>query len=238
MAVVGLPGVSPPGRSPACPLCGGSALVPLAGPDQRLYRRCRACRLVSVAPACLPPAAAERRRYLEHRNSPADHGYRAFLGQVLEPALAHLPAGVHGLDYGCGPTPVLPGLLAGHGFDCAVYDPFFFPRLPPGPFAFIFAVECFEHFHRPAREMARLRRLLAPGGLLAVMTEFWPAPADFSRWHYARDHTHVCFYHPETMAVVARLTGCRPVFSDRRRVTLLRRRRYRRRRLPGRSGGG
>ena len=150
-------------------------------------------------------AEAERAHYLTHENDPADPRYRAFLGQLWQPLRERLPAGAHGLDYGSGPGPTLHRMAAEDGFPCAHYDPFFTPdpSCLDRTYAFVTCSETAEHFHRPAREFARLGKLLQPGGWLGVMTERLPAAASFPEWYYLRDPTHVCFYAEETFRWIA-----------------------------------
>ncbi len=80
------------------------------------YWRCRACAATFLDPSQLPDKTTEHRRYRLHRNDPDDVRYRAFLSRLTTPLLARLPAGVLGLDYGCGPGPALAVMLreAGH----------------------------------------------------------------------------------------------------------------------------
>lgn len=160
-------------------------------------------------------------RYRLHENGPGHPGYARFLGQALLPALPHIAPGARGLDYGCGPSPVLGGLLSENNRHCENYDPLFHPPPPSGLFDFVFATECFEHFFRPGREMARISRLLAPGGLLTVMTEPWTTETAFARWHYARDFTHVCFFHADTFAFIGRKFRFSRLESGNQRVFIL-----------------
>jgi len=78
----------------------------------------------------LPDPATEEARYKAHQNSPQDAGYVRFLNQAITPALPYLNGSMRGLDYGCGPTPTLSGLLNAHGLYCENYDPYFFTASP------------------------------------------------------------------------------------------------------------
>lgn len=187
-----------------CPVCGAGADLFLAL-EGRDYWRCGDCHATFVAPHQLPDPAAELAHYRLHCNDPDDPGYRGFLGRLAEPLLAQLAPGARGLDYGCGPGPALAAMLSAAGHPMAVYDPFFAPDERPlcGHYDFITCTEVIEHFHRPAREFARLDGLLAPGGWLGLMTEFQTDDARFARWHYRRDPTHVVFYREETLRHLA-----------------------------------
>jgi hypothetical protein len=192
-------------ETPACPLCGAAAERPPVPVHGRRFLSCGLCRLTFVAPADRPTAEAERAHYGTHRNDPDDPRYRAFLARLADPLVARLPPGAWGLDYGCGPGPVLAAMLRERGFRVALYDPFFAPdpAVLRQTYAFVTCTETVEHFFSPAEEFARLDALLRPGGLLGVMTELLEEGRALEGWRYARDPTHVSFYHEETLRWIA-----------------------------------
>jgi len=211
-----------------CPLCGEPAAGPpgLAvrwGKARRRYHLCPACRLIHLDPGDRLDSASEAQRYRLHRNSPRDEGYRAFLGPLVAELVERLASGARGLDFGCGPEPVLAELLSRHGFACDLYDPLFHPQPPAPPYDFIAASEVFEHFHHPAREMERWRTLLRPGGLLGIMTERWESLEFFARWPYTSDPTHVCFLHDATLDWISRHLDLEERGRTRRTVVWARR---------------
>jgi 2-polyprenyl-3-methyl-5-hydroxy-6-metoxy-1,4-benzoquinol methylase len=144
-----------------------------------------------------------------------------FLQRIIQPARAYLTPTMRGLDYGCGPGPTLSVLLKREGIPCHNYDPIFFSEDPQGPFDFIFATECFEHFHCPATELSRLTPLLSPQGYLFVMTELWHQQIDFRSWYYASDPTHVSFYHLNSFDYICRQFGFNILAHYDARVLLL-----------------
>ncbi|MFK7945622.1 MAG: class I SAM-dependent methyltransferase [Paracoccaceae bacterium] len=148
---------------------------------------------------------AEHAQYLHHENDPQDPCYRAFLSKLADPLLARLPPGSEGLDFGCGPGPALAAMLREAGHSVALYDPFFAknPAVLDGQYDFITCTEVAEHLHTPARVFRRLRRILRPGGCLAVMTAFLTDEARFTSWHYRKDPTHVVLYRAETFEKLA-----------------------------------
>jgi SAM-dependent methyltransferase len=152
---------------------------------------------------------AEREHYGTHENDPADPGYRAFLSRLADPLAARLAPGAEGLDYGSGPGPTLSIMMEEKGFRTSLYDPFFAPddAVLRRSYDFITCTETAEHFFSPAEELERLDRMLRPGGWLGVMTEALDDARDFATWRYARDPTHVCFYHRTTMEWIARHHG-------------------------------
>lgn len=203
----------PPSRlvAPGCPLCGASDAYPVEGIDAQTYYECPQCSLIYLHPAHYLSAAAERARYELHENDPTDPGYVAFLRRLADPIMERLRPGARGLDFGCGPAPVLSGLFTSAGFSCAAYDPFFAPdeTLLDGSHDFITCSEVAEHAHDPASVFTTLRRMLAPGGLLGVMTRFHQGQPAFGDWWYRRDPTHVCFYAESTMGWIAVRHGLR-----------------------------
>ncbi len=173
------------------------------------YWRCPACAAVFLAASQLPDRTEERARYELHENDPQDPRYRAFASKLAGPLLSKLSPGAEGLDYGCGPGPVLAHMLGEAGHTVRLYDPFFHdePASLERTYDFIMCSEVVEHFHDPAREFSRLHELLRPGGWLAIMTSFLTDDASFANWYYRRDPTHVVFYRPETFGCLAMQFG-------------------------------
>lgn len=175
------------------------------------YLRCGDCEATFLHPAHFLKPHQERAEYERHRNTPEDPGYVRFLSQVAQPLLARLPPRSRGLDYGCGPGPVLAQMLRDAGHTVALYDPFFHPdpSALEDRYDFITCTEVIEHFHAPAQEFGRLDALLQPGGWLALMTCFQTDDKRFVQWHYRRDPSHVVFYRENTLAHIARRHGWR-----------------------------
>jgi len=207
----------------ACPLCGAATGTPWRE-TTGLYRHCASCDLVSRDPATWLDAATERAYYGTHDNCIDDPGYRRFLAQLAEPLTAHLAPGARGLDYGCGAAPALAAILGEAGFPTVGYDPFFAPdeTALAACYDFVTCSEVLEHMHDPLRDLARIDAMLVPGGLLGLMTELRPPLADFPRWHYHRDPTHVGFHSEASLRWIARRFGWVPISRDRR-VSLWRR---------------
>lgn len=207
----------------ACPLCASPAPhTHIVGPKGRGYLRCQNCQLIFMERKFLPDRASEEARYRAHQNGPQDAGYVRFLTQAINPALPWLNSSMRGLDFGCGPTPTLSGLLIAHGLHCDNYDPYFYPALPEKQFDFIFATEVVEHFYNPARELQQLSALLKQDGILTIMTEPWVSLDGFTDWHYAKDITHVCFYHAKTIEFICARYGFEILNRDTPRITVFR----------------
>ncbi len=192
---------------PACPLCHSPITddTPYHSDKRRDYFQCPHCNLVFVPPDSLPSSQAEKNEYTLHQNHHGDAGYRRFLQKMTSPLLDKVDAGQRGLDFGCGPTPVLAGMLEDDGLSMSVYDPYFYPApeaLTPG-YDFITCTEAIEHFHNPAKELLLLTTLLKPRGWLGIMTKRVIDQTRFATWHYKNDPTHVCFYSESTFEYIA-----------------------------------
>ncbi|MDQ2069688.1 class I SAM-dependent methyltransferase [Natronospira bacteriovora] len=204
--------------SSSCPLCQAPSIQRFCLDFRRGwgYWRCRHCRLSWRDAAQRPTPTRERQEYEQHQNDPEDPGYQRFLSRLSEPLLARLPEPAEGLDYGAGPGPAMPGLLASGGHRLALYDPFFHPdpTVLQGQYDFIVCSETAEHFHHPRQEFDRLHGLLRPGGLLALMTGRLDEDARFARWRYRHDPTHVCFYRQETLEWIGDHYGYERVYDE------------------------
>lgn len=205
-----------------CPLCGAATGAPWHEATG-VYRHCPQCDLVSRDRATWLDAEAERAYYGTHDNRVDDPGYRRFLSQLADPLIACLAPGARGLDYGCGAVPALASMLTDAGFPAVGYDPFFAAddTLLDTRYDFVTCTEVLEHMHDPLRDLTRIDALLKPGGWLGLMTELRPPMADFARWHYHRDPTHVGFHSEASLRWLAARFGWQ-VESAGRRVTLLR----------------
>lgn len=190
------------------------------GIDRRRYYLCCNCYLIFVDRSFHLPPEEEKKRYDTHNNSIDDQGYVSFLNRLIEPMLPYLDLSMRGLDYGCGPGPTLSKILEGEGIECENYDPFFLDRPLVPPYDFIFATECFEHFHYPGKEIGQICSLLRNGDYLGVMTELWTDLDDFADWYYLKNSTHVSFFHKKTLKFLKSKFGLDLLQSDDRRVAL------------------
>lgn len=181
--------------SHACPLCRTSRTEPHFSDGRRDYFHCPACDLVFLHPAQRPGPNVEARRYVLHENDPADPGYLQHLRRLADPVAERVPAGSRGLDFGCGPAPVLVDILRARGFTMMSYDPQFFPdrSVLDATWDFVTCSEVIEHVHDPGALLDLFDRILRAGGTLAFMTRLHDG-VSFDSWWYRRDVTHVCFY--------------------------------------------
>lgn len=204
-----------------CLLCNHPNPISLKGKNKIQFWQCPQCKLTYKDPSLFPKSHEEKHRYLKHTNSLADNGYVNFLSQAVEPTLPFLTHNAFGLDFGCGPSPVLQSLIEKNGYTCELYDPYFFPELPDERKDFIFATECFEHFFEPAKEMQLITSLLIPQGVLSIMTQRWNEETDFSTWWYAQDKTHVLFFHNDTFQYICKRFNFSVLHDDGEKVIVL-----------------
>ncbi|MBX2993724.1 MAG: class I SAM-dependent methyltransferase [Bdellovibrionaceae bacterium] len=169
--------------------------------------QCPGCDLYFVPSQDQLTPENERARYETHRNDLGQRGFRDFLMKTVELMKTHVPAPAAVLDYGSGPEPSLAMLLSEAGYDVSLYDPFFHPGVPDGPFDAVLMHEVFEHVRDPRAEIKAALSRLKTGGRLVIRTEL--RPAEFENWWYARDNTHILFPSEATMAWIAGDWGLR-----------------------------
>jgi 2-polyprenyl-3-methyl-5-hydroxy-6-metoxy-1,4-benzoquinol methylase len=128
------------------------------------------------------------------------------------------------LDYGCGPGPVLAGLLNRKGYEVKTYDLFFDSNETAlrEKYDAIILTEVLEHLIDPLDVLKNLSRQLNPKGVMILMTLFHPNDHEgFGKWWYRRDKTHVTFYTLKTMEKLAPALGLNLLFSDEQRTVVL-----------------
>jgi methyltransferase family protein len=209
----------PSATSPAnsiCPLCAEKDAREYCRSRERSFLRCDSCGLVFVPASQFLSPEHEKKRYDLHRNSPEDDGYRRFLRRIFVPLDACLAPGRAGLDFGCGPEPLLACMFREAGHSMTTYDSFYEPdpAVLEGMYDFITATEVLEHLREPRRELARLWSCLRPGGVLGIMTRPVVGQDEFAAWHYKNDRTHICFFSPETFRWLATKWGAGLEFPE------------------------
>lgn len=212
-----------------CILCNSESINPLKllRPEKtfknRGFMRCPVCDLIFV-PDCfhlLPED--EAKRYRLHENTILNEGYAGMFLEKIALVHRYCPGTNSVLDYGCGPEPVLAELMKREGFDCDIYDPYFFAELPEKSYDIVISTEVFEHFRDIRAELYKIRSLLNPGGFLAVMTSFHDAVGSFEDWWYVSDPTHICFLSARTFDWIAKQFGFKIIYTNRRNFIILQR---------------
>lgn len=189
-----------------CPLCENQCCQHYWQDKHRDYWQCNICQLVFVPPAQRLSPQLEKTEYDLHKNSPDDAGYIRFLNRLAHPLTEVLSDKGTGLDYGCGPCPVLATLLTRSGHDVRYFDPFYFPdeKVFTQHYDFISCSEAIEHFFNPGEIWQMWMSLLKNNGWLAIMTKRVIDRHRFKTWHYKNDPTHVSFFSEETFHWLAK----------------------------------
>ncbi|WP_199775641.1 class I SAM-dependent methyltransferase [Microbulbifer pacificus] len=200
-----LSGGGGPEPAPSCPLCRQPAAHLYHRDKFREYNRCVECALVFVPSQYHLSSDAEKAYYDLHENDLHDEGYERFLSRCAKPLLERLPNTASGLDFGCGPAPLLAHLLGRAGHRMATYDLYYQPdsSVLHQSFDFIVSTEVVEHLADPRQVLLDLWLSIRPGGLLALMTKLVVDRERFASWHYIRDPTHIVFFSKETFSWLA-----------------------------------
>jgi hypothetical protein len=203
-----------------CPLCSFFAHYLISG-ENREYWLCSKCRAISVPANFHITPEEEVKRYLEHENSLDSEGYVRMFQKKIEILQAYEVKSA--LDYGCGYEPVLKTLLERQGIKTDIYDSNFFPDIYLDKlYDLVISTETFEHFRNPADEISRIANRLAPGGILAIMTKFYPnGDKAFADWYYKRDPTHIIFYCHETFQWIAENVRFKLIFNNQHDFVVL-----------------
>ncbi|MCW3488916.1 class I SAM-dependent methyltransferase [Dethiobacter alkaliphilus] len=187
-----------------------------------VYYHCRECDLIFLAPKFRLDAEQEKEHYETHDNTLDNPGYVQMFEKFLSNAvLPYVAPNGRALDFGCGPGQVLQVLLEQSGFRTDVYDPYYAPQEPQGPYLLVTSTEALEHVYEPGKVWQKLLLLLEAGGVLAVMTHFHHGPEAFVNWWYRRDPTHVTFYSEQTLAWLAKQQGLKILYSDGKKTITL-----------------
>ncbi len=190
----------------SCPLCQHSQADNFHQDKHRRYYRCRQCYLIYVDEADRFDAEAEKAHYDCHENNLDDEGYKTFLSRFSEPLLQRVgKTPQQGLDFGCGPGPLLAHMMREAGHHIELYDIYYTPdkSVLTKQYDFVSCTEAIEHFYQPQNELELLLSLIKPGGWLGIMTKLARDESAFATWHYKSDLTHVSFFSKATFEFVA-----------------------------------
>lgn len=201
-----------------CRLCNTKTRT-IRHPDRGVYHLCPRCELITLDAARHPSEEDAFKEYCLHENSSLDPRYVAYFRAFVEEAV--LPFAGEGrrvLDFGSGPSPVLATLLEGeYGYQADCYDLYFSPeKVYLGKsYDLITSTEVIEHIADPLEAFRLLASLLAPGGVLSVMTRLHPRDGkQFLTWHYIQERSHITFYSEATLLHLASLSGLSLLYSD------------------------
>lgn len=209
----------------ACPICEMPQEKFQTPGDNRSYLSCKNCQLIQLEEGHHLSLDKQKERYLQHQNSADNQGYvemfEAFLKTGVDP---FVKKGSRVLDFGCGPEPVLAGLLQKRGYGVDTYDLFFQKdeAYLNKRYDLITLTEVLEHLADPLETLQALTQRLEPGGVLSIMTLFHPNDREkFTDWWYRRDSTHVSFYTTKNIGELCMILGMKILFTDSKNIIVL-----------------
>ncbi len=189
-----------------CPLCLEDNCQHYFDNTKKSFYKCNTCKMIFTSRECLLEADEENKIYDRHENDPNDIHYVNFMERILTPIREYLPPNSSGLDFGCGPGPVIKSVLSKEGYSISEYDPFYFndKRLLEAKYDFVISTEVIEHIYDTKIDLELMLSMLKEKGVLGIMTSFYPSGIDkFKRWGYHQDPTHVRFFNEETFEWIA-----------------------------------
>jgi len=209
-----------------CHICENKNLELINDTKKKLnYYLCNNCGYIFIDPAKIPSIEKEKERYLKHNNAQENTGYVEMFENFIETGIEpHNHVIKTALDFGCGTTPVLQGILEKHGIKTDIYDPFFFPEkiYENKTYDLITCTEVFEHLYNPMAIMEMFTNHLNKNGLIAIMTMFHPNDkTEFLNWWYRRDVTHISFFSPHTMEYMASRFGLQILMCSKKNICII-----------------
>lgn len=168
---------------------------------KREYYKCNHCKIITVPPEYYLTPNEEKKRYDKHSNSINDKEYIDFLSRVVKPVIANVSSFSSGLDFGCGPGPVLKSIFRDYNLSIQEYDLYYRndSSLLKKKWDFIITTEVIEHLKDPFSTVSLLWSILKDGGILVIMTNLYNTEIDFNSWYYKGDPTHISFFCKDTM---------------------------------------
>ncbi|WP_423190254.1 class I SAM-dependent methyltransferase [Alkalibacterium sp. f15] len=190
----------------------------------QLFHECLNCQFIFKNPAFYLSSEKEFEQYEHHENSIEDTRYVAFFEKYLQAAvLPFVSDGKKAFDFGSGPSPVLAQILErDYDYHVTIYDLFYAPEktYENQLYDVITTTEVMEHIPDPIETFKELKTLMKADAILVVMTLFHPKDDNkLWGWHYIRDFTHISFFTPEAMQILADKIGLEVIYCDDQRYT-------------------
>ncbi|PKM95043.1 MAG: class I SAM-dependent methyltransferase [Firmicutes bacterium HGW-Firmicutes-1] len=210
-----------------CKICGANTREMIHVRFDLKYYYCDLCEFVSKDEKSIITAVEELEGYNTHNNSIEDPRYVAYFMKFIENAvLKYCDRNISGLDFGSGPSPVLAMIFErDYNISMDIYDLYYSPNkiYENKKYGIITSTEVVEHLKNPLGYFRLFKVLLEEEGILSIMTLFHSKKeAEFLEWHYIRDMSHISFYTPKTMKIIAEKVGLKVIYSDDNRYTTFR----------------
>lgn len=208
-----------------CSLCGNKNIELYSKDKKREYYKCPTCTNITVPQIYHLSEEDEKKRYDLHTNNKNDEYYINFLSRIIEPLLIYIQPQSEGLDFGCGPGPILKKQLESYNIKLSEYDLYYKNDMDllNRSWDFIITTEVLEHLKYPLNEIKTLWDLLKPKGVLAIMTNLVSKDVNFSSWYYKGDQTHICFFTRESLTWLSNKLGADVEFFDKDITILIKR---------------
>lgn len=175
------------------------------------YYRCDACGFIYLEDEAVIDTHSEKKHYEKHNNSFECTGYVKMFEKFIEDAITPYAQNIEtALDFGCGKGPVLAELLRRKGMKVDQYDLYFYPEkiYENNTYDLITSTEVFEHLKEPITILETLVASLNDKGYIVLMTQFPPKEDEaFLNWWYRRDVTHIGFFTPKSLEIMASKVG-------------------------------
>jgi len=187
------------------------------------FFHCPSCELIFLDKKFHVSCGDEKKQYDHHNNSLENEGYVKMFDDFLDFTLEHLHV-KSALDFGSGPTPVLVELLKRRDLHVEHFDKFYQPKkiYKNKKYDLITSTEVFEHLDNPKEVLNLLSNHLNPNGVISLMTLFHTNKQDdFLKWWYRRDPTHITFFTPKTIEIMAKECNLKVLKHDNKRVISL-----------------
>jgi cyclopropane fatty-acyl-phospholipid synthase-like methyltransferase len=193
---------------------------------KKTFLHCSYCEAIFVDEQFLVTKEREKSQYDNHNNSLEDAGYVKMFEDFLDFFWEDIKESTKtALDFGSGPGPVLDTLIKRRGVSCDIYDKFYQQDkiYEHKTYDLITSTEVFEHLENPKEVLHSLKKSLHVGSHVALMSLFHTnKKEDFLKWWYRRDPTHITFFTPKTLKVLAYECGFELIKHDSKRIALLR----------------
>lgn len=208
-----------------CKICGTPTISYQHPKMNMLFHECPFCELIFKDDSNHISKEKELEKYDQHQNSDDNLGYVNFLTNFIDSAvIPHIQKGLV-LDFGSGPNPLLAKILTDkYHFTVDIYDLYYAKQLVylGKLYDLITSTEVIEHLADPLTSFQLFSEILKPDGFLSIMTLFYPREKEqFFNWFYIRDITHLSFYTPKTIEVIAEKIGFKLIETNQYRYAVL-----------------
>ncbi len=190
---------------------------------KKRFYHCASCESIFLDKKFYVSLNDEKNQYNHHNNSLENDGYVKMFDDFLDFTLNNIYV-KSALDFGSGPTPVLAELLKRRGLHVEYFDKFYQPKeiYKDKKYDLITSTEVFEHLENPKKILNLLSSHLNPNGVMSLMTLFHSNNQDsFLKWWYRRDPTHITFFTPKTIEIMAKECNLKVLKHDSKRVITL-----------------